>query len=691
MKYIHLGRHKIKWITLLSFMILSVVNASLKQPTPTALQSEEAVSSNPARWSNIGLYGENINCLAISSSDPNVIFAGTPSGLAKTDDMGNSWHYSDDLLFPIGAVSISNQDPLTILAGEKYQGSCGTWETNYYSFHRSRDGGQSWEEYNVAYLYAWCGSTLLTEILIDEYDSNLILVGTTFRTMGMSFVAWTNYDEGIWDGSFDYSCNALAVDPNDHNIVYIGEQSGSVFRYTDIWGNWNRERIKRYSYEDIRDIEADINSQVYLATDEGIKKWDGSVWTILAGLPTDNITSLAIDKDEYPGTIYAGTGGDGVFISQDGGETWSPFSEDLGNLNITKLALSKTQPRLLYAGTKNGGVWSIDVSSFSTCKLRIEVSSGGITEPSPGSYDYDCGTEVTVTAVPDSGYRFNGWTGDFPLGHENDNPLTITVDSDKSITANFLRLYTLTIAAGSGGTTDPSAGNYTFDTGTEVTIDAIHDTGFEFNGWTGNVPSGHENDNPLTITMNGDKTIAANFIRLQYTLTISSGSGGTTEPSPGTYTYDYGTNVTVSAIADSGYQFDGWSGDATGTSSAITITIDTDKSITARFKEIPPTPPPNGQGGACFIATAAYGSPLHPHLDILRDFRDRNLMPSKLGRMLVECYYKYSPAVADLIAEHKALKWMVRVGLLPLVGFSYSLLRLGPVITSVIPILLRFN
>jgi hypothetical protein len=91
----------------------------------------------------------------------------------------------------------------------------------------------------------------------------------------------------------------------------------------------------------------------------------------------------------------------------------------------------------------------------------------------------------------------------------------------------------------------------------------------------------------------------------------------------------------------------------------------------------------SGENGLCFIATAAYGSPIHPHLDILRDFRDTYVMPSKLGSKLVGLYYKYSPLVADLIARHKVLKIAVRINLLPLVLLSYSMLYFGPTITTV--------
>ena len=86
----------------------------------------------------------------------------------------------------------------------------------------------------------------------------------------------------------------------------------------------------------------------------------------------------------------------------------------------------------------------------------------------------------------------------------------------------------------------------------------------------------------------------------------------------------------------------------------------------------------------CFIATAAYGSPLHPYVKILQDFRDKYLMPIKLGREIVNFYYRYSPRVADLIAKHTALKFAVRINLLPLVIFSYSMVHFGPIISGII-------
>jgi hypothetical protein len=86
----------------------------------------------------------------------------------------------------------------------------------------------------------------------------------------------------------------------------------------------------------------------------------------------------------------------------------------------------------------------------------------------------------------------------------------------------------------------------------------------------------------------------------------------------------------------------------------------------------------NPAGGAgCFIATAAYGSYMEPHVMTLRQFRDSYLLTNKLGTKFVEVYYKYSPPMADFIAEHDALRSVARIGLAPLVGFSWLAVNYG--------------
>jgi uncharacterized delta-60 repeat protein len=80
---------------------------------------------------------------------------------------------------------------------------------------------------------------------------------------------------------------------------------------------------------------------------------------------------------------------------------------------------------------------------------------------------------------------------------------------------------------------------------------------------------------------------------------------------------------------------------------------------------------------ACFIATASFGTLLHPCVGILRDFRDAFLVNHSAGRWLVDRYYTLSPPLADFIAGNAVLRFVVRALLLPFIGFSWLALQTG--------------
>jgi len=95
---------------------------------------------------------------------------------------------------------------------------------------------------------------------------------------------------------------------------------------------------------------------------------------------------------------------------------------------------------------------------------------------------------------------------------------------------------------------------------------------------------------------------------------------------------------------------------------------------------IPPAPPapptpltpltPRPPVRYCFIATAAYGTPMAEEIQILREFRDQYLLTNPLGRAFVDFYYRVSPPIAEFITEHPSLKPIVRAGLVPAVAMS---------------------
>jgi hypothetical protein len=111
---------------------------------------------------------------------------------------------------------------------------------------------------------------------------------------------------------------------------------------------------------------------------------------------------------------------------------------------------------------------------------------------------------------------FSHWSGDVKDNQKTANPMTVYMDADKSVRAEFLRKYTLTLSASAGGTTDPTPGSYEFAAGTNAEIRAAPAMGHLFLGWTGDVTDPEKDGNPLWITMDRDKSIQAGFWRKIY-------------------------------------------------------------------------------------------------------------------------------------------------------------------------------
>ena len=149
-----------------------------------------------------------------------------------------------------------------------------------------------------------------------------------------------------------------------------------------------------------------------------------------------------------------------------------------------------------------------------------------------------------------------------------------------------------TVASTPAGISCGSDCSETYTSDTSVTLTATSAAGSNFAGWNGDCTG----TGPCTVTMDTDKSVTATFNLQTFALTVnkSGTGGGTVASTPAgiscgsdcseTHTID--TFVTLTATSAAGSNFAGWNGDCTGTG-PCTVTMDTNKSVTATFNATP--------------------------------------------------------------------------------------------------------
>jgi len=233
--------------------------------------------------------------------------------------------------------------------------------------------------------------------------------------------------------------------------------------------------------------------------------------------------------------------------------------------------------------------YSLDLTGVGNGQVRVN----GTLRSLPWSGSFDCRSVVDLEAVPDAGYQFDNWSGDLS---GSANPTTIGMDANKAVTANFSQLqYTLSLTGvGNGqvrvnGTLRSLPWSGSFLSGTVVNLEAVPDACYQFDNWSGDLSG---SANPTTIGMDAAKSVTANFSQIQYTLSLTGvGSGqvrvnGTLRALPWSGGFACGSSVNLEAVPDSGWQFDNWSGDLSGSANPTTIGMDANKAVTANFSQL---------------------------------------------------------------------------------------------------------
>lgn len=217
-----------------------------------------------------------------------------------------------------------------------------------------------------------------------------------------------------------------------------------------------------------------------------------------------DITKKCIIADCGYGTGGVGTGHDA---------DWDNVSNLNDRISDGVLAIIQFSPKQDWGNTiKNiGGQLSPPICSCGkTYTLTVTAGSNGKVTRSPDATAYDSGTVVTLTAVPDSGYKLKSWSGDATGTNAS---CTVTMTANKTVTAAFVDVnagpsYTLTVNTTGSGIVEVTPKQADYDSGTTVSLEVFTVNGASFNGWGGALSG----SNTLAmLVMDGDKTVTASF------------------------------------------------------------------------------------------------------------------------------------------------------------------------------------
>ncbi len=294
-----------------------------------------------AAANNIGYNHADVDIIAFYN---NTLYTGTDGGIFKATNTTNvNSNYYTDITEGLGIrqfykIGISQTDPVIVSGGSQDNGT---------SFYTSTEG---WRD--------WLGADGM-ETFIDKTNTN-IMYGTTqggqlYRTTngGLSQVGLNEPGpgQGNWVTPFEQ-------DPIANNTIYVGYNQ--VFKSTNSGGSWTAISQNFGGNLDHHKIAASDNTIMYVSRGNQLFKTTtgGGTWQQLTGF-LGSINSIAIHPTNPDKVALATTGGLKVYVTDDGGQNWTPYLFNLPNFQALAVVWQDNGLDGLYLGM-NYGIYYID-------------------------------------------------------------------------------------------------------------------------------------------------------------------------------------------------------------------------------------------------------------------------------------------------------------------------------------------
>jgi photosystem II stability/assembly factor-like uncharacterized protein len=353
-------------------------------------------------WKNDGdMRGQSIRALTAAPSDPKTVVAGTLTGVYRSTDGGVHWQ----IISPEGSQEIHEVESIAIDPADPKIIYAGTWHLPW----KTTDGGEHWANIKQGII----DDSDVFSIIVDPKESNVVYLSACSgiyksQNGGDKFLKV----QGI--PSTARRTRVLMQDPRNLNIVFAGTTEG-LFRTGDSGATWLRTTGPEVIVNDVY-VDPTNTNRILLATERGgvLASNDGGYSFLPSnrGFSARQITSYIGDARQ-PATIYVGVVNDkewgGVFVSDNGGLTWSQKSAGLNGQDV--FSLGQASDGTILAGTGHGiyrlqdDLWS-RVNNVSLGERPSPQPAAEKKTTSPARSGRSRGASAKRTEVP-RGYTFD--------------------------------------------------------------------------------------------------------------------------------------------------------------------------------------------------------------------------------------------------------------------------------------------
>lgn len=349
--------------------------------------------------------------------------------------------------------------------------------------------------------WIWDGPESGQELVIDTIaGTDTVIVTRTGNGKGMEYTLMVGNEGGEF--ILDYFFNRNVTGTNNVKVFIDGKQISSDYAEIGIpeatVGTWakatSKHNVKLTPGKHI------LRLQFHYSDRHNVDYF--TFYPVAGSIAVDG--GLMLSYDESRGTVSQ----DPYKLVYDKGEDVTLVAEPLEGFMFKewKGDFMSTEDSVVIKMDSTIRVEAVFVPGY-TVGIDSATVNGTVTI-SPMKDLYEGGDTVTFVPVPDQGYKFDGWFAEGGISGDT-IPLEIVISRNFELTAYFSQVvYRLAATAGDNGSIAKSPNRISYTAGTEVTITATADAGYEFDAWTGDVTS---SVNPLVITMDSMITVQATF------------------------------------------------------------------------------------------------------------------------------------------------------------------------------------